>query len=210
MPKSLGEIPWGGGFTQCKKLFDESLRKIAQLGYGVILISHEKTTTKRDEKTGEEYQYITCTLPDMAKLIANRFVDAIIYLKVDREGNRFLCTRDGKNIEAGSRFQYLDPIVPLGYDELTEALSKAIDAEAQHKGKDGASEEKSNSVFLKEDRPFEEVIAEAKEIFSTVLAKDQANAVKLNDAIVKVFGKQMKLSEAVPAQQDLVEAVIIE
>lgn len=146
----------------------------------------------------------------MAKLIANRFVDAILYLKIDREGNRFLCTRDGKNIEAGSRFQYLDSLIPLGYEELTNALSNAIDAEAQHKGKACATTEKVEDAFLKEARPFAEAMNEAKDLFSAILAKDSNNAVKLNDAIVKVFGKQMKLSEAIPAQQDLVEAVIVE
>lgn len=210
IPKSLGEIPWGGGFTQCKKLFDEALRKIAQLGYGVVLISHEKQTTKKDEKTGEEYQYITCTLPDMAKLIANRFVDAILYLKMDREGNRVLCTRDGKNIEAGSRFQYLDPIIPLGYDELTNALAKAIDEEAINKGKKGASVEANPNAFLAEARPFEETINEAKTLFTTLMEQDANNGAKMNDAIVKVFGKSIKLSETTPAQQDLVETVIVE
>lgn len=210
-PKALGDIPWGGGFTQCKKLFDESLRKIAMLGYGVVLISHSKTVTKRNDN-GVEYDYISCSLPDMAKLIANRFVDLICYLKMDDEGKRWLYTRDSENkyhIEVGSRFQYLDEKIPLGYEALTEALNAAIQKEAEIKGRQNVSSERKEDGFLKEEKSFDQLIAEAKSVFDQLMAQDkEQNIVKTNDILTKHFGKPTKLSAATEAQRELVEAVL--
>jgi hypothetical protein len=211
VPKTLGDIPWGGGFNQCKKIFDEALRKIAMLGYGVILISHSKEVKKKDDN-GVEYDYTTCSLPDMAKLIANRFVDLICFLKTDRDGNRWLYTRDtGKfNIEVGSRFQYLDERIPLGYENLVNALEKAIKAEAESKGRTNFDNIHKEDGFLKTERTYEEVMEEARKTFQDLISKDKANAEKMNNIILKHFGTAIKLSETTSEQKEIVETVLDE
>lgn len=40
----IGDIPYGGGYTQLSKEFESSLRKITMLGYGLIVTSHLKET----------------------------------------------------------------------------------------------------------------------------------------------------------------------
>ena len=73
------------------------------------------------------------------------------------------------------------------------------------------SSDVNNANFFKEDRPFEDVIGEAKAIFQKLLEKDRDKyAVEMNNIILKIFGKQIKISEATPEQRELVELVIEE
>lgn len=209
IPSSLGDIAWGKGFTLCKKEYDEALRKIATLGYGLVIISHSKVKTEKDDN-GSEYEKIMPTLPDMAKLIVNRLVDVIAYLRADDEGNRFLYTRECKAFEAGSRFQYLEPKIPLSYNKLVEALCQAIDKEAQNNGNSALETGKNAFYDDSSNKSFEEIINEAKKVFEELVTKNKDNAITMNNIILKIFGKQIKLSETTQEQQELVEMVLNE
>lgn len=209
-PKALGDIPWGKGYDLCKKEFDTSLRKIAMLGYGLVIISHETTRTMKTE-SGQEYQRIMPTLAERPKLIVNRLVDIIAYLRLSEEdGKRYIYTRGNEKFEAGSRFPYLVPKVEMTYDNLVDELYKAIEQQAREDNTDLTEEVKGNSFFMK-GREFNEVINEAKDVFTQLLSKDKERyAVLTNEILLKVFGKPMKLSEATPDQQELVEIVLDE
>ena len=41
----LSEIPWGRGYAMCTREFEESLREITLLGYGLVFISHSEEKT---------------------------------------------------------------------------------------------------------------------------------------------------------------------
>lgn len=62
--QKINEIPWGGGYSACKKEFENTLRKITMLGYGVVLIAHNAS---RIEKTadGSEIEIIYPDLPEL-------------------------------------------------------------------------------------------------------------------------------------------------
>lgn len=209
-PKTLGEIPWGKGYDLCKKEFDTNLRKIAMLGYGLVIISHETTRTTKTE-SGLEYQRIMPTLAERPKLIVNRLVDIIAYLRFSEEdGKRYIYTRGNEKFEAGARFPYLAPKIEMTYDNLVEELYIAIEKQAQEDNTNLSDDAKGNSFFTK-GREFNEVINEAKEVFMTLLNQDkEKNAALTNEILLKVFGKPMKLSEATPDQQELVEIVLDE
>lgn len=209
-PKALGDIPWGKGYDLCKKEFDTSLRKIAMLGYGLVIISHETTRTMKTE-SGQEYQRIMPTLAERPKLIVNRLVDIIAYLRLSEEdGKRYIYTRGNEKFEAGSRFPYLVPKVEMTYDNLVDELYKAIEQQAHEDNTDLSEGVKGNSFFAK-GREFNEVINEAKEVFTKLLNTDKERyAVLTNEILLKTFGKPMKLSEATPDQQELVEIVLDE
>ena len=208
-PKTLGDIPWGKGYDLCKKEFDSALRQIAMLGYGLVIISHEQLKNVKTEK-GDEYQKFMPTLSDRPKLIVNRLVDIIAYLRLSTEdGRRYIYTRGNDRFEAGSRFVYLAPKIEMTYNNLVEELYKAIEKQAS----DNNSVASDNPVknFYKPERTFEEVIAEAKDVFTKLLDKDkEQNAAKMNAIILKVFGKPIKLSETTPDQQELIEVVLDE
>ena len=53
--QKIADIPWGGGYTACKKEFENSLRKITQLGYGLVVIAHvERRVEKRADDSEVE------------------------------------------------------------------------------------------------------------------------------------------------------------
>lgn len=210
-PKAIGDIPWGKGYDLCKKEYDACLRKIAMLGYGLVIISHETTKTIKTE-SGQEYQKIMPTLAERPKLIVNRLVDIIAYLRLSEEDKkRYIYTRGNEKFEAGARFPYLLPKIEMTYDNLVEELYKAIEQQAQEDGTEltaGAGKENS---FFSEGRKFEDVINEAKQVFTKLLEEDkEKNAILTNQILLKVFGKPTKLSETTPEQQELVEIVLDE
>lgn len=209
-PKTLGDIPWGKGYDLCKKEFDTSLRRIAMLGYGLVIISHETTKTIKTE-SGQEYQRIMPTLAERPKLIVNRLVDIIAYLRLSEEdGKRYIYTRGNEKFEAGSRFPYLKPKVEMNYTNLVEELYGAIEQQAREDNTEIGETEKGNS-FFKKGREFSEVINEAKEVFTKLMDENkEKNAVLTNEILLKTFGKPTKLSETTPDQQELVEVVLDE
>lgn len=211
VPKTLADIPWGKGYDLCKKEFDGALRQIAMLGYGLVIISHETTRNVKTE-SGQEFQRIMPTLPERPKLIVNRLVDIIAYLRfstVDDEKKRFIYTRGNERFEAGSRFAYLAPKFEMTYQNLVDELYKAI--EEQAKVDNTTLDDKPNESFYKKGRSFDDVMEEAKGIFSKLMEiNKEKNAPQMNSIIQKVFGKPIKLSETTPDQQELIEVVIDE
>ena len=82
--QKISDIPWGAGYTACKKEFETSIRRITQLGYGVVLIAH---SASRVEKTadGSDIEIISPDLPKRASEVCNGIVDIIGYIGRDIE-----------------------------------------------------------------------------------------------------------------------------
>ena len=68
---AIGDIGYGKGYTLAGKEFDECLRKIVQLNYGLVLISHAVDKTFTDE-SGKEYNQIVPTLGNKPRNIVAR------------------------------------------------------------------------------------------------------------------------------------------
>ena len=56
---SIGDIGFGKGYTMVAKEFDESLRAIVQMNYGLVIISHAVDKSFTDQEGKEFYSYIT-------------------------------------------------------------------------------------------------------------------------------------------------------
>lgn len=205
----ISEISWGAGFTACKREFEDALRQITLMGYGLIIIAHSEEKIVKNDK-GEDITIIGPALPKRGAAIINQLVDIIGYIGVqyDEEGNskRFLYTRSTPTVQAGSRFKYLPPRISFGYEELTEALANAIEEEAKH----GATVVEKNKRIEDTPRPFPEVRAEAEKLWKELVEKDSDNAARILAIVEKVFDRPIKLSEITPNQQDLFELVISE
>ena len=205
--KKIGEIPWGGGYTACKREFESALRQITMLGYGLIIIAHSEEKTIKDEKN-EDKLVIGPALPKRGAAIINQLVDIIGYIGVefDSDGisHRYLYTRSTPYVMAGSRFSKLPAKIPFGYTELTKALAEAIEEE----GRAGATLVDHDEVKVETKRSFAEVRAEAEALWGTLIQKDAANAAKIMSIAERVFDRPIKLSEITPAQQDLFELVL--
>ena len=215
---SIRDVPWGQGWNMLKQEFSEFWREITLLGFGILFIAHSKD--KPTEMRNEEGEAITAVCPDLPNqcyTIINSIVDIIGYLQVqmnpDGTSERFLYTRSTPTIFAGSRYQYLAPKIKLGYQELVDAIGDAIDMAVE---KDGAEVTDHTEIAQIKDRPFQEVMAEAKEVWVKYLEtgnadeKDQ-HLMIMKDIIKRVFGSEdFKLSQAVPSQSSLVEYFIDE
>jgi hypothetical protein len=215
---NIRDVPWGQGWNMLKQEFSEFWREITLLGFGILFIAHskDKPTEMRDED-GEAITAVCPDLPNQCYTIINSIVDIIGYLQVqmnpDGTSERYLYTRSTPTVFAGSRYQYLKPKIPFGYQELVDAIGDAIDMAVE---KDGAEVTDHTEMAQIKDRPFPEVMAEAKEVWIKYLDeggeenKDQ-HLVIMKDIIKRVFGSEdFKLSQAVPSQSSLVEYFIDE
>lgn len=212
--QKINEIPWGGGYSACKKEFETALRKITMLGYGVVLIAHNAS---RIEKTadGSEVEIIFPDLPKRAAEICNGIVDIIGYIGtewVNGEAQRWLYTRETPTLFAGSRFKYMAPKIPFGYDELVNAIAKAIELSEQ---KDGVTVvDSAELVSVKEQLNFTEVRAHAQELWTKLVGSGAEARPEVATEILKkieiIMGHKMKLSEFTEDQVELLQLVVIE
>ena len=211
--QKIGDIPWGGGYTACKKEFETSIRRITQLGYGVVLIAH---SASRVEKTadGSDIEIISPDLPKRAAEVCNGIVDIIGYIGnewKDGERKRWLYTRETPTLFAGSRFKYMPDKIPFSYEALVNAIADAIEmAEKQ----DGAIVADSVKMKTEESLDFATVRARAQKLWAELVGTgDNANA-EMATAILKkiemTMGRRMKLSEFTEDQVDLLNLVVLD
>lgn len=210
--QKIADIPWGGGYTACKKEFESCLRKITQLGYGLVIIAHsEKRVEKRSDDS--EVEILGPAIPKRAYDIVNQLVDIIGYIDVtwDEDGNseRWLYTRKTPTIMAGSRFKYLSPKIKFGYQELVDAIADAIEKSEKL---DGAVVVDSEELVAAENEilSYDAVRAEALELWTKLIAQNEENAARILKKVEMIFGRQMKLSEITEDQVDLYNLVVLE
>lgn len=208
--QKINEIPWGGGYTACRKEFEGCLRQITQLGYGLVIIAH---VSKRLEKNihGDEVEIIGPAIPSRAYEIVNQLVDIIGYIDIswDEEGNseRWLYTRKTPTVMAGSRFPHLAPRIKFGYTELANAIADAIEASEKL---DGAEVVDFEEKVIDEKLNFLAVREEAQGLWNMLTGRNPENRDIILKKVEMIFGRPMKLSEITEDQVDLFNLVVIE
>ena len=210
--QKISDIPWGGGYSAAKKEFESSLRKITQMGYGVVLIAHN---TSRIEKAadGTELEIISPDLPKRAAEICNGIVDIIGYIGneyKDGEYKRWLYTRETPTLFAGSRFKYLAPKIEFGYTQLVDAISEAIDEAEKH----GATVVDKLEVVQHSGPDYNALMKEAKELWTKLVHPEDNGDEDMARTILKKielnFGRPMKISEITEDQVTILELIVIE
>ena len=208
--QKIADIPWGGGYSACKKEFESCLRKITQLGFGLVVIAHvDKRTEKRADDN--EVEILGPAIPKRAYEIVNQLVDIIGYIDVtwDDEGNseRWMYTRKTPTVMAGSRFKYLSPKIKFGYNELVDAISEAIDKSEKL---DGAVVVETTEQVVEEALNYKAIRAEASELWQKLVEKDEDNASIILKKVEMIFGRAIKLSEITEDQVDLFNLVLLD
>ena len=209
--QKINEIPWGGGYSACKKEFEGVLRKITMLGYGIVLIAH---SAARVEKTadGSEVEIISPEMPKRASEICNGLVDIIGYIggeyDADKNFTRYLYTRETPTLFAGSRFKYLAPKIKFGYQELVDAIAEAIDMAEKHDGVKVVDNAELTAIGERLD--FATVRAEAQDLWQKLTQKNPDNAYVILKKIEMTMGHRMKLSEFTEDQCDLMYLVVLD
>ena len=204
--QKIGDIPYGGGYAALSKEFDTALRKITMMGYGLIMTWHLKESS---DENGE----ITGYKPDLNNRclkIVNGLVDIIgvITQTWDEHGesHRWIQTRSTPTIVAGSRYKYLAPRIPFGYNEFLEALGQAIDREQEN----GAVVTDTAPIDTFEKLDYKAIRAEASELWTVLVERDPDNAPIILKKVEMIFGRPMKLSEITEDQVDLFNLAVLD
>lgn len=206
--QKIGDIPYGGGFPQLSKEFESSLRKITMLDYGLIMTSHLK-------EVHDEEDNLISAKPDLNNRclkIVNGLVDiiAVITQEWDKDGNstRWVRTRSTPTITAGTRYKYMSPKIPFGYDEFVKELGRAIDKEAEN----GAVVIDTVEREIREEVDFDSLMNEAKQIWQKLVIDtgDEEMAKKILKKVEIAFNNPMKLSDITEDQKDVLDLLMID
>ena len=208
--QKIGDIAWGGGYSACKKEFESCLRKITQLGYGIVIIAHvEKRIEKRADDS--EVEILGPAIPKRAYEIVNQLVDIIGYIDIqwDEKGNstRYLYTRKTPTVMAGSRFKYLKAKIPFGYKELADAITDAIEKSEKL---DGATVVDKTVQNVEEKLDYNSVREEAETLWTKLVEIDKENAKRILKKVEMIFGRKIKLSEITEDQVDLFNLAVLD
>ena len=208
--QTVADIPYGKGYAMAMEEFDECIRKILQLGYGLVLISHEQDKPMKNER-GEEYNQLIPTLDKRARLVCERTCDIIGYCRQveDAEGNQTvrMFMRETSRFVAGSRFRYTPDSIELTYDNLVKAISDAIDA--QESAITGSTMAESYNMHKEEVQyDFDALMKEVQLTVGALMSSRPEVEHKIVSIVDKHLGKGRKVSDCTADQAALVDLIL--
>jgi hypothetical protein len=207
----IGDVPFGAGYAMVEKEFDETLRAIPLLDYGLVMISHAEDKEFKDEN-GQSYQKIVPTVPKRPRKVVTRMVDIIAYSRTveDEEGNNTvnLYMRGTTRFEAGSRWKHTPSVIPFEYKALTSAIAEAIEKQAEEDGIQ-ATNKHINLYQEQEELSFEELMEKVTDVINELVELDDVNnPPKISKVIEKHLGKGRKLADADEEQIQMVVMIL--
>ena len=214
---AISDIPFGKGYGLVSSEFDECLRSIVQMDYGLVLISHATDKVFTDE-TGKEYNKITPTLDKRATNIVSRMTDIIGYSRVvkDETGAQVtkLFMRGTDRFVAGSRFKYTPDYIDFNYNSLVNAIADAIDKQSQEEGAQNFTNERSNLFTdTSKDLDFDALMLEFDNIINRLVAKGEEEfssyfAPRITQITDKYLGRGQKVSQMSREQVEALSLII--
>lgn len=213
---SLADIPYGKGYDDCKREYSECIYRIANAGYGLCFTSHIED--KKIKVSGDvEVFYHQPALAKRPYDIINKLVDITTYVDFQynpqtKKKEYWMHFRSEDSFFAGSRYHYMTDKIPFSYENLTKAIYDAIDQEVATTVGSAPATQEPNLYFVKsEERSYEEVAAEARQLWNDLVGDNNITMVnKIFSIVEKIFGKKMKLSDITESQVDLYELVVAE
>lgn len=211
----LGQIPYGGGWSQFKKEFEDTFRAIALEGYAVLFISHdkEKTITRQD---GTEYTKIVPTVSESINNIVKNMSDIICYgYQQPGTEDRYMILRSDGSVEAGTRFPYMESKILFGYQHLVDALNKAIDEEEKHSGSAAITNERA-SIPMTKELDFDALMKEFNDMVASLVQnnseEEMANnwSPKIVEIAERYLGAGKKVSQCTRGQVEHLSLIVDE
>lgn len=202
----IGEIPYGAGYAEAKKEFENCIIEITQEGYGIVIIAHAEVHMEADpENENAEIKVLGPALPKRAYDVINRLVDIIAYIGTDKDGQRWLYLRSTPTITAKSRFAYTPARIPMGYENLVNAIADAIEEEAKHGGK-VVDTPSTPRAAKKKKVDFDKLVSNIRD-YAKVMRK--LNADKDYTRIVEEYlGKGKKVMDCNESQTDMLVLIL--
>ena len=207
---NLGDLGYGKGWTAYKQEFNEVFRGLAQLGYAVFFIGHDKEVQigeGNDAKT-----IIRPALSNTTKTVIAGMADIYGYAHQTKANSMSVLTlrsSDG-SIECGGRFKYLPTEIEMSYDNLANAVHEAIDKEAaEHDGKFVTEERQTITEAPTFD--FNALVEEFNNLAGQLMNKNSAYYAPLITSIIdKYLGKGKKVADATPEQAEFISLIVNE
>ena len=160
---SVSDIPYGKGYGMIEKEFDEALRSIVQLNFGLVIISHDTDKVFTDESK-QQYNKIVPTLDKRANNICARLCDIIGYSRSVEDESGALVTklfmRGTPRYEAGSRFKYTPDVIDFTYQNLVNAIADAIDQQMAEEGQELFTDKRENTHEVAPTKDFDALMAD--------------------------------------------------
>lgn len=222
---TIADIGYGKGYGLVEKEFDECLRQIVQMGYGLVVISHETDKTFTDEG-GKQYNKIVPTLDKRANNVLARMCDIIMYTRsvTDESGNEKVVgfMRGTSRYEAGSRFKYTPDYIDLSYDNLVKAIGDALDKQMEEDGADLFTDKRENvHIDTTSNLDFDELMKEFSDIIANIPGSTDGKAeteegVKFRDfwqpritqVIERYLGKGRKIRDMDRNQVEALDLIV--
>lgn len=214
---AIGDVPYGKGYTLAGSEFDECLRSIVQMNYGLVLISHAVDKTFKDEQ-GQEFNQIVPTLGNKPRNIVSRMCDIIGYSRAVQLENGATGTklfmRGTPRYVAGSRFKYTPDVIDFNYKSLVTAIGEAIDKQMKEDGAEFFCEERNNLYTNTVELDFDSLVAEFQHIVQNIM--ESCDDEKFNDfwqpRIVEItdkyLGKGKKVSQCSREQTESLDLIV--
>ena len=214
----VSDIPYGQGYGMIEKEFDECLRSIVQMDYGLVLISHSTDKTFTDEN-GVEYNKIVPTLDKRATKVVSRMADIIGYSREvtdeDENSSVKLFMRGTPRYMAGSRFKYTPDYIDFNYTNLVNAIADAIDTQMKEDGEIYFTNDKNHLYDdTSKELDFDELMEEFNEIVNGVIDSAdedtfkefwQPRIVQITD---KYLGRGQKVSQCSREQTEALSLIV--
>lgn len=182
---NVSDIPYGKGYSLIGSEFDECLRTILQLNYGLVLISHSTDKVFKDQN-GNEFNQIVPTLDKRGRLICERMCDIIGYSRTvtetvtNAQGESIekrtvkLFMREDPRYVAGSRFKYTPDYIDFNYQNLVDAIANAIDKQTEEDGAEYFTDNRNNMYKdTTKDLDFDALMKKFDTIVNTLVDKNK-------------------------------------
>lgn len=215
---NIADIGFGKGYGLVGQEFDECLRSIVQMDYGLVLISHATDKAFNDEN-GVEYSKIVPTLDKRATNIVSRMADIIGYSRTVTEENGNVSTklfiRGTQRYTAGSRFKYTPDYIDFSYDNLVNAIADAIDKQAELEGQQYFTNESSN-LYLEtaKELDFDELLATFNELVNGIISSNTEEQFttywqpRLVEITERYLGKGAKVNNCNRTQVEAISLIV--
>ena len=214
---SISDIPFGKGYGLVAQEFDECLRSIVNMGYGLVMISHATDKTFTDEQ-GQEYNKIVPTLDKRATNIVSRMADIYGYSRgvtmEDGTTSTKLFIRGTTRYAAGSRFKYTPDYIDFNYTNLVNAIGDAIDKQMKETDASLFTDTRNNLYQTVTELDFDALMAEFNDIITGIANSSpedefisfwQPRIVQITD---RHLGKGQKISQCSREQTEVLSLII--
>lgn len=180
---------------------------IISLGYTVVFIGHEK----EDKKKGK---YVIAGDERAIKPIRDN-ADIVAYLVpngLDEEGNEIHSSAyfaETEEFFARSRFNYMPPMIEdFTAENFKKAVVEGIKAQNKAEGCENVTFEQQQEVYGDDSETFEDVVAEIKDLYSSIAETGNETALEGYASVVEShLGEGVLVSQATPKQLEALKCI---